>query len=605
LSLTFSEPVTATAQAVTLTGPTPALRPISHAVDGGRTLHVDTGPLRDGRYTVAWQVTADDGDVVNGSYQFAVGTATASPSAGPRLDAVTGSLVETAAGRWLLFTALAVALGGLAGSVLVRRLTRLTAEVSGAPLPPGRLLPMRAACALGVVAAVALAAHAVNGSSFLTGLMSLRPWDSRGAATVPLTEALLFAVAAAVLSVPRARLLAVLPLLGVAAAEGLRGHLHEQDGLAGAALVGVHIAAAAAWTGALAVIALTAARWRAAGRSNAAWQLVHAYSRSAVVAYLLTVTTGAVAAVLLLPSWTSLTSTRYGVALLVKLVVVVAVTGLALTGRARLRRSEPNPAALRLRWPEPAALTAVLLVAAVLVSLVPPKLLAAAAAPVPPPAPVGPTVQLGTLAGQLTVGVTVSSGQIRIQVSSPSSDDSHDTERFTVKARTIPAEPTPGRSAHTVRLTACGNGCFAGPATVTAPGLTLDLTVAAPGWHGGHPSLRVPWPPKPASALLRLTLAALARAPALTWQESVTSNTTQPTPPAITIHDSGRRLLDSEVYGDGRGLTPYELPAAGQLRRFGFAVGGTFFVEMTVDAAGKLVHEQVITPNHLITRDFS
>lgn len=34
---------------------------------------VATGLLRDGVYLVRWQVTADDGDLIDGSYSFGVG----------------------------------------------------------------------------------------------------------------------------------------------------------------------------------------------------------------------------------------------------------------------------------------------------------------------------------------------------------------------------------------------------------------------------------------------------------------------------------------------------------------------------------------------------
>ena len=618
VSLTFTEPVTATAQAIRIDGPTADLRAVARASGGGRTLTVATPLLRAGVYVVTWQVTADDGDVVTGSYGFAVGSGTdpAGLASRSRLDAITGSLLFTAALRWLLFAMLAVALGGLVGTALVTRLQRAAATVGAAPLPLPRLLSLPLACLVGAAAAAGLAAHATNGASFLRGLVSLRPWALHGASAAPLSELLLFGFAGALLwcsRAPRLRWLAglsALPLLGVAVAEGLRGHLHEQQGVAGAALVAVHVAAAAAWTGALVVVLLAAARWRAAGRSNATWQLVHAYSRTALLAYLLVIATGATAAVLLFPSWSALTSTRYGIVLVAKLVVVAAVTVLALVGRVALRRTEAAVGAYRPRATEPLALTGALLAAAVLVSFAPPRLVAAAAAPVPPPAPAGPVVQLGALAGQLTVGVTVSAGQIRVQVSNPSSDDNAPRSRretFTLSAATSPVTVPGGpraRDGHQLRLVACGDGCFAGPAQVTAPGLTLSLRVGSRGWHGGTVALRVPWTPVPADAELRSALTRLAATPAVSWKESVSSDTSRPVPAAVTLHDTGRDFLASEVYGDGGGLQPVLLPGPLGLRHFAFGVGGAFFIEMTTDREGKLVTEQVITPNHLIVRTF-
>lgn len=621
VTLTFSEPVTATAAAVSVSGPTVLTRAVARPADGGRTLQVSTPDLRGGVYTVRWQVTADDGDVVTGTYQFAVGAGADSSRlrSHTRLDAVTGSMLGTAVLRWLVFAALAVGLGGAAGMLLVHQLRAMAATERAAPLPSGVTLPVRVGCALGAVAAALLAAHAQNGASLAEGLASLRPWHLRGAAAAPLTEAMLFALAAALWSRRPIRVAAVLPLLGVAVAEGIRGHLREQDGVAGAALVGVHIAVAAAWTGALFVIALTAARWRAAGLVNAAWLLVHQYSRAALAAYLLVTGTGTVAALLLFPTWQPLISTRYGVALLVKLGVVAAVTALALAGRFRLRRTESTPVAHRLSLTEPAALTVALLAAAVLVSLVPPRLLAAAAAPVPPPAPTGPLVRLGALAGQLTVGVTVAAGQVRVQVSSPASDDEGRREKFTVTATVDTSlvgsvasgtsNPGQGPGARAgkdrLRLQECGAGCFAAPVAVAAPGLSLDLTVDSPNWRGGSVHFGFPWPPVSAEQDLRQVLAVLARAPRLTWLESVTSDTSRPAPIAVTLHDSGRQFLDTEVYGDGSGLAPVLLASAAGTHRFAFGVGDSIFIEMTTDPAGRLLGEQLITPNHLIERTFA
>jgi copper transport protein len=116
--------------------------------------------------------------------------------------------------------------------------------------------------------------------------------------------------------------------------------------------------------------------------------------------------------------------------------------------------------------------------------------------------------------------------------------------------------------------------------------------------------LRVPWPPVPAAVELRSVLTRLAATRTLTWKESVSSDTARPAPAAVTLHDTGRDFLDSEVYGDGRGLQPVLLPSPNGLRHFAFGVGGAFFIEMTTDREGKLVTEQVVTPNHLIERRF-
>ncbi len=471
IRLMFSEPVSASGDAVRVTGPTPGLHSRAVASGDGRTLVVATGLLRDGAYLVHWQVTADDGDLVDGSYTFGVGTglSPAALAASGRGGSPAGSLVATAVLRWALFAALAGALGGLVGQGLTGRLQRLAMQVGARPLPPEVGLPLRAAALAGVVAASALTVHALDGASWAAGAADLLSWQAitGPGARLPAPEVGLFGVSALAFALPgRARRAAVVPLLAVAVAEGLRGHLHQQDGTGGALLIAVHVGLAAAWTGALVVVLRTAAAWRRAGRGNAAWQLFGLYSRFAVVAYLLVVGTGTLAAVLILPTPRSLVATGYGQVLGAKLLLVTVVTGVALQSLRRLRRQDPALLDGRSRRWQPHLMAVLLAVAALLVSVSPPRLTALAQQAQPPPGPTGPVVELGALAGQLTVEVSVSTGQLRVQVSSPSSDD-REGQTFTATA----AVSRPGQPPAPVRLRPCGPGCFAGPVAVAAPGL--------------------------------------------------------------------------------------------------------------------------------------
>ncbi len=602
LRLRFSEPVSASPDAVSVTGPTPGLRSVAVATGGGRTLLVVTGLLHDGPYLVRWQVTADDGDVVDGSYTFGVGSGVAPDalSGAGRAGSPPGSLVPTAVLRWALFAALAAALGGLVGQALTGRLRRLAAGVGARPLPPDAGLPLRAACLVGGVAALALTVHALDGSSWAAGGADLLSWSALTGpgARLPALEMALFGASAVALALPgKARRVAAAPLLAVALVEGLRGHLHQQDGTGGALLIAVHVALAAAWTGALVVVLRTAVAWRRAGRGNAAWQLVGLYSRSALVAYLLVVGTGTLAAVLILPTPGSLVTTGYGQILGAKLLVVAVVTGLALHSRQRLRREDPALLEGRSRRWQPRVMALLLAVAALLVSVSPPRLTALAQQTQPPPSPTGPVVELGALAGQLTVGVSVSTGLLRLQVSNPASDD-REGQTYTANADLV----RPGQRAHAVRLRPCGPGCFAAPVDVGAPGLGVTVRVASPGWTGGTAAFGVPWPPVPVTALLTRALDALRGARRVTIVEQVTSDTSRPGPIAVTLHDTGAALLSTEPYSDPASLAPFALPPDGTGRRVAFGVGGTYFVELTLDAAGRVAAERLVTPNHLIER---
>ena len=130
--LTFSEAVSANPDAVRVSGPTPGLRSVVVPADGARSLLVATGLLRNGVYLVRWQVSADDGDLVDGSDSFGVGIGVGSGalSATTGDGSPSGSLIATAALRWVLFAALAVSLGGLVGHGLAERLPSVAASES-------------------------------------------------------------------------------------------------------------------------------------------------------------------------------------------------------------------------------------------------------------------------------------------------------------------------------------------------------------------------------------------------------------------------------------------------------------------------------------------
>jgi copper transport protein len=187
---------------------------------------------------------------------------------------------------------------------------------------------------------------------------------------------------------------------------------------------------------------------------------------------------------------------------------------------------------------------------------------------------------------------------LRVQVSNPSSDDaSH--EIFTVRARLL--DQSGGKSI-ALPLRPCGQGCFAAPAQLHAPGGKLLLTVASNGWTGGRTSLDLPWPPVAAAGELDRALELLQATARVTLTEQVTSDTSRTAPIAVTLHDSGRQLLTTEPYGDGSGVQPVHLTPVGGLRRIGFAVASTYFVELTLDTQGRIVAERLVSPNHLITR---
>src|SRR2546430_2026276 len=156
---------------------------------GGAVITVAVaGRLPDGVYTVAWQAVSADGDPVSAAFTFAVGPAPASLSAASAAPPATPGRWWLAAARWVLFAALAMALGGLAGHALARR----NSAGSPRPLPPPWAL--RASLA-GLAAAVLLAVLQLGGGRLTSGLARpsvSRPLSNRPGA-VPGAEMLAFA----------------------------------------------------------------------------------------------------------------------------------------------------------------------------------------------------------------------------------------------------------------------------------------------------------------------------------------------------------------------------------------------------------------------------
>ncbi|TQC46652.1 hypothetical protein EEB14_24890 [Rhodococcus sp. WS4] len=130
----------------------------------------------------------------------------------------------------------------------------------------------------------------------------------------------------------------------------------------------------------------------ACGAWAAVWWVVAGYTRLAVWTFLIVVTTGTAIALLLIPL-TALLSTTYGQVLVIKLVLVVAASGVALTARVSLRTPERTATLRNPIRAESALLIAVLAASAALVSTTPAD---SSQQPGPPP-PVGPVLPLGTL----------------------------------------------------------------------------------------------------------------------------------------------------------------------------------------------------------------
>jgi copper transport protein len=488
LTLVFDQPVSVQGVPLRLSGPAgPVPLGAARLSNGSRWLTAPvTRTLPTGRYTVAWQVVAADGDTVGGGYCFGVGAVSVAAVNGPGTPATRG-LVWAALLRWVLFAALSVALGGLVGQALARRVVR-RAKTAGRELARVRA-PVAAASAVGGVAAAGLAAHLLGSGNVISGLgkLSLPALLGSGTGRLSVIEAAAFLLAAALAVRPRLQVLAVAPLLAVVIAEGRRSHVRELAGDWGWLLLAVHLTAAGIWVGALVHVVRVAWAWRA--RPVAAHRVISEYARLALLLVLLVIATGAVAAIVVLPNLSALTTTGYGRFLLAKIALVASALALAIASRWWLRntsplRPEPRTDVVapgRAARIERAVLVAVLAVTALLVSVATPR--SANSVLALPPPPTGPIVRLATLIGQVTVDVAASDGQLEVRTSVPNPGAEKDSEGG--QATNIAAEIGPTGHARPVALRRCGPDCFVGPAQWSHGDNQLSVSASATGWAGG------------------------------------------------------------------------------------------------------------------------
>ena len=613
LTLDFDQPVTIAAAPLSLTDQAGKPDPVGPATlsVGGRRLSAPV-PVRlgDGSYRLHWQVTADDGDVVSGTITFTIGTGAIVP-AGSSDSAIEPPAVLM--GRWALFIGLALALGGLAGDRLTRRVLR-EVDSDGAARPRPLI---EVGAGLGAAAAIVIA---ITQFGLHPGRL-MQP----GAGLVLGVEILAFAAAAGLNRrtqdlVPRVG--AGLALLAVVAAEGLRAHPHEDSPILGTALTIAHLLAAGVWIGALVHVLRVAHRWR----DRVGWirLLVHDYARLALILVVVVVATGTAEALVVLPTISSLITTSYGLVLLAKITLVALVLGVAALARRRLRRSvraaggRPLDRAVRL---EAAGLVAVLAATAVLVS-VPPAGPANTDLAAPSP-PVGPVVAVGTLAGQITVNASASAGQLVIRMSSPDRNDfGADTTDHTPNDSPVdhgagsgaddePPEnyhvsallAVPGAPSAALTLRGCGPGCFTSPVTWQPGTNQLRLSVAAPPWSGGTATMDIPWPPRSDPTVLPAVLAAMRDVTHMTVHQAVTSNYTGDPGVETALPFNGANYLSTEPYGTGGGVAVI-LASRPEESEIGLGYPGGIAIRLSVGPDHRILREEETTPNHLITSTF-
>lgn len=565
LSLVFDEPVQASgARTARITSAAGKPVEVGSAArgEGGRQLTLPLrGWLGPGVYTVEWQVAAQDGDVMGGSYRFAVGSAAAGLSA----DSAGGQQQVSGAGatavlRWVLFAGFALTLGGLAGE-------QLAARHAMGPLRPWT----RTGAAGGLLASLWLAVLIAGGGSLTEGL---------------------FAPSGAALA-RRWRPLALAGLAVAVVAEGLRAHPAGASAVWGPVLTCVHLGATAVWVGALVhLVWLGIAR----GWDDRLRAALGDYARLALALVIAVLLTGTLSGLLLM-SPSELLDTSFGKVLAVKLVLITVVCALAVAARRQMARTAPRSL---VRF-EASALAAVLAVTAWLSVTQPPRDVRAALPFAPPAA--GNAITVGGRADQIGIAATASAGQVVLRLLAPTTDLERGDSR-TYKASLSVADEA-GRS-RTVALRGCGDGCFYAPVAWKSGANLLTVRATAQGWGGGKETLRVMWPVQPDTVQLARMVKAMREVKTFTLHEQVASDTAGTAIAPTELQLSGDHLVDSEPYARGK---------ATQTSRFTDAEGHTVLalgypgerlaLELTLDDHDRALRETLVAPNHLIHRSFT
>jgi copper transport protein len=400
-------------------------------------LRVPLGDLPDGTYTVTWRtVSRDDGHVTGGAFAFGVGvTAPAAGTAATSARAATTPPPSplAVAGRWLLYLGLALLLGAATTGL----------AVFGGRLPAGArplLLAGAGLTLVGLGARVVAARSAVGGS--VGDLLA----SDGGRHLVWLAGGALASVAAAGLLAARAALIGRrwLAVVGAAAAatmllEVLAGHAAAPSPLRPLNLLAqwLHLLAAGAWVGGLVwLLASLFGRDPLAeagpgdrqggppvgrGGPGDRWggppvdrvQAVVRFSRLALPVVALIALTGVIRALDLAGGWRGLADTGFGRILDLKLLVFAGALVLATLNRYRLVPALGKPAgplrALRRSVTGELVLVACVLLAAALLTQLPPGKFALATAPRPGPPP-NVQVQGSDYATSVRLALTVTPG---------------------------------------------------------------------------------------------------------------------------------------------------------------------------------------------------
>jgi len=367
------------------------------------TLVVPLKHLEEGWYLVYWRVISVDGHPVRGAFTFAVG-----PNPGPAPQFVIPSISETAAtpkllvARWAVFLSLFASVGLFALRIgIARPVVRRVPGTSLRPLSIAFWIAAAAALvAVPVYVVLATADFALRSAFDLGALTPLLRASAfgRGFLDLELCIALFALTAGVALYVDRPRretrsVAELLALVGATMAAGASllipgaaGHAAQTAPRALALLLdGTHLAAGALWLGGLLGLLVVWQTLPSSLRMAGLSVVVPRFSNVAFVSVLALLASGIGASILHLPTISSLWTTSYGQAIVVKSVLLGAAMLLGavnlLVTRPRLIAAERDPSLAsqaagllrRLVGIEVVIVAAALFAASILSSIAPPS----------------------------------------------------------------------------------------------------------------------------------------------------------------------------------------------------------------------------------------
>ncbi|MGH2934281.1 MAG: copper resistance protein CopC [Gaiellaceae bacterium] len=319
------------------------------------TLEVPVGHLAEGWYLVYWRVISADGHPVRGAFTFSIG-----PNAGPAPQFVTPPLTETAAtpsllvARWAAFLTVMAAIGLFFLRAVIAR--PLVGRVAGTSLRAVSVafvvVLVLALVAVPVYVLMATAQFALRSVWNVGALVPLMRVSAFGRGYVDLELMLaLFGIAALVAlwldrpERPRRSVAALLAVWGAGLAggaallaPGASGHAAQTAPRAlSIALDWLHLASGSIWVGGLIGLLVLWRSLPAARRTAGLVVCVPRFSNVAFVSVLALIASGTGAALIHVPTLSSLWQTSYGQAILVKVALLAAAMLLAGVNLLRTR----------------------------------------------------------------------------------------------------------------------------------------------------------------------------------------------------------------------------------------------------------------------------